>query len=56
VIPCGGRQAAPLALGDLAPLPDASLIVNRWPTLPMHGTAELDKGLEIAIKHQLGLK
>jgi mRNA interferase HicA len=24
--------------------------------LPMHGTAELDKKLEIAIKRQLGLK
>lgn len=25
-------------------------------TLPMHGTAELGKGLEAAIKRQLGLK
>jgi mRNA interferase HicA len=25
-------------------------------TLPMHGTAELGKGLELAIKRQLGLK
>lgn len=25
-------------------------------SLPMHGTTELDKGLEAAIKRQLGLK
>ena len=28
----------------------------RQSTLPMHGTAELGKGLEAAIKRQLGLK
>ena len=37
LIPCGiGGQDAPLALADLAQLPDAWLIVNRWPTLPKH--------------------
>ena len=29
---------------------------GRQSTLPMHGTAELGKGLEAAIKRQLGLK
>lgn len=29
---------------------------GRQATLPMHGTAELRKGLEAAIKRQLGLK
>lgn len=29
---------------------------GRQATLPMHGTAELGKGLEAAIKRQLGLK
>ena len=29
---------------------------SRQSALPMHGTAELDKGLEAAIKRQLGLK
>lgn len=29
---------------------------DRQSTLPMHGTAELGKGLEAAIKRQLGLK
>ena len=29
---------------------------GRQSTLPMHGTAELGKGLEVAIKRQLGLK
>lgn len=29
---------------------------GRQTTLPMHGTAELGKGLETAIKRQLGLK
>lgn len=37
LIPCGiGGQDAPLALADLAQLPDAWLIVNRWPILPKH--------------------
>ena len=29
---------------------------DRQSTLPMHGTSELGKGLESAIKRQLGLK
>ena len=29
---------------------------GRHSTLPMHGTVELGKGLEAAIKRQLGLK
>lgn len=29
---------------------------GKQPALPMHGTAELGKGLEAAIKRQLGLK
>ena len=29
---------------------------GRQTTLPMHGTTELGKGLEAAIKRQLGLK
>jgi mRNA interferase HicA len=29
---------------------------GRQSTLPMHGTAELGKGIEAAIKRQLGLK
>lgn len=29
---------------------------GRQTTLPMHGTSELGKGLEAAIKRQLGLK
>ena len=29
---------------------------DRQSALPMHGTAELGKGLEAAIKRQLGLK
>jgi len=29
---------------------------GRQSTLPMHGTAELGKGLEAAIKRQLGLQ
>jgi mRNA interferase HicA len=32
------------------------LLNGRQSTLPMHGTAELGKGLEAAIKRQLGLK
>jgi chromosome partitioning protein len=37
LIPCGiGGQDAPLALADLAQLPAAWLIINRWPTLPKH--------------------
>jgi hypothetical protein len=37
LIPCGiGGQDAPLALADLAQLPDAWLIVNRWPMVPKH--------------------
>jgi mRNA interferase HicA len=32
------------------------ILNGRQSTLPMHGTAELDKGLEAAIKRQLGLK
>lgn len=37
LIPCGiGGQDAPLALADLEQIPDAWLIVNRWPTLPKH--------------------
>jgi mRNA interferase HicA len=31
------------------------LLNGRQSTLPMHGTAELGKGLEAAIKRQLGL-
>ena len=29
---------------------------GKQPTLPMHGNTELGKGLEAAIKRQLGLK
>ena len=37
LIPCGiGGQDAALALADLAQIPDAFLIVNRWPMLPKH--------------------
>ncbi|CAM3730336.1 type II toxin-antitoxin system HicA family toxin [Polynucleobacter antarcticus] len=32
------------------------LLNGRKSTLPMHGTTELGKGLESAIKRQLGLK
>lgn len=32
------------------------LLNGRQSTLPMHGTSELGKGLESAIKRQLGLK
>ena len=32
------------------------LLNGKQSTLPMHGTAELGKGLEAAIKRQLGLK
>ena len=32
------------------------LLKGRQSALPMHGTAELGKGLEAAIKRQLGLK
>ena len=32
------------------------LLNGRQTILPMHGTAELGKGLEAAIKRQLGLK
>jgi mRNA interferase HicA len=32
------------------------LLNGKLSTLPMHGTAELGKGLEAAIKRQLGLK
>lgn len=37
LIPCGiGGQDATLALADLAHLPGAWIVVNRWPTLPKH--------------------
>jgi len=32
------------------------LLNGRQAALPMHGTQELGKGLEVAIKRQLGLK
>ena len=32
------------------------LLYGKKSVLPMHGTAELGKGLEAAIKRQLGLK
>ena len=32
------------------------LLNGKQSTLPMHGTTELGKGLEAAIKRQLGLK
>lgn len=32
------------------------LLNGKRSTLPMHGTAELGKGLEAAIRRQLGLK
>jgi len=36
---------------------DLKVFLNgRQSALPMHGTAELGKGLEAAIKRQLGLK
>lgn len=37
LIPCGiGGQDGPMALADLAMLPGAWIVVNRWPMLPRH--------------------
>jgi hypothetical protein len=37
LVPCGiGGQDAPMALADLATLPGAWVVVNRWPMLPKH--------------------
>lgn len=37
LIPCGiGGQDATMALADLAALPKAWVVINRWPTLPKH--------------------
>jgi mRNA interferase HicA len=48
------QQGATFALGKGSHL--KVFLNGRQSSLPMHGTAELGKGLEAAIKRQLGLK
>ncbi|MYN45150.1 addiction module toxin, HicA family [Pseudoduganella sp. FT93W] len=48
------RQGATFQLGKGSHL--KVFLNGRQSTLPMHGNAELGKGLEAAIKRQLGLK